>query len=110
MRLGTVATGGVAFLHDAQADFAQFAAIVGLAPFCAAPHTVDPLGLEFYLVHLSPLLCHFLTQTMVIVQGGDACLAFLAVKAATGNQLFHFFAYYFSCYTFTDSSTKVRIY
>ena len=80
-----VATGVVAFLHYAQADFAQVAAIVGFATFGAATHTVDPLGLKLHLVHLAPLLCHFLTQVIVIVQGGYACLALFAVEAAAGN-------------------------
>ena len=79
------ATGVVTFLYYAVAYLAQVAAIVGLATFGAATHTVDPLGLKLHLVHLAPFLCHFLTQVIVIVQGGYACLALFTVEAAACN-------------------------
>ena len=96
VQLRAVATSIVAFLHYAQAYFTQFAAIECLAPLRTASHTVYPFGLEFHLVHLSPFLSHFLTQTVIVVQGGNTCLTFLAVEAATSNQLFHDFYFYLS--------------
>ena len=90
---GAFTAGVVTFLQYTQAYFAQFAAIVGLAPFCTASHAVYPLGLELHLVHLSPFLRHFLTQTVVVVHSGNACLTFLAVETATSNQLFHVFPF-----------------
>ena len=65
-----VSTGIVSFLQYAFADFAHVTAIKGLTPFCTATHAINPFRLKFHLVHLSPFFCHFLSQTIIVVQSG----------------------------------------
>lgn len=79
--LRTIAASIIAFANYTLAYLALLCAIVCLEALSATSHTVDPLGLEFHLIHLAPLFRHLLTQTVLVVDGGQASLAFLAVEA-----------------------------
>lgn len=79
-----------AFYAGALPDTAHAVAVNGLSPVGAAPVTVDVLRQNRRIVQLSPELSRFLTQRVIVVPGGDVCIALLAVNAAKCYQLFHF--------------------
>lgn len=88
--LATIAASGNAFFQCTLANGAEAVAEDGLLPVEAASFAVDMFWQYGNIVQLRPQPGGFLTQCLVVVLGGDVCVAFLAVQSAISNQLFHF--------------------
>lgn len=89
VHLGAVATSLQTFLHRTLAYGTQGAAVDGLFAVCAATFTFDMFWQDGNLVELCPQLGGLLAQVLVVVLGGDICIALRAVQSAIRNQVVH---------------------
>ena len=89
VELRTVGTSSVALSENALADLAQVAAIVAFYTFDTAAETIDMFRANRSVVSFRPKLGSFLSQGIVIEDGGPAGIAVFAIQPAAGYQFFH---------------------
>ena len=89
VELRTVGTSSVALSENALADLAQVAAIVAFYTFDTAAETIDMFRANRGVVSFRPKLGSFLSQGIVIEDGGPAGIAVFAIQPAAGYQFFH---------------------
>lgn len=89
VNLSAFSASTVALSSDTLANRTHFAAKDKLCTLYPASHAINMFGHDRGIVRLSPHFSGSLPKSVIIIDGGLAGIAFLAVQSTASNQIFH---------------------